>query len=516
LSFKVWVLKFEFFSSGIKSIVIRGTMEETKMKKNYLVAIAVAALMLAGPVAQAFADISFSGQIRPRLETRDHDFDDDTGSNTFFQTRVRLNAKAKANDQVGAFLQFQSVGTWGFETSDDGLSSGTRVALGGAGDEASDTLNDVGLHQAYLTIKNFYGSSFDLKMGRQEVVIDGHRLYGHTGWTAGAQTNDAIRLTHAAGNHTLSYTFIKGQEEAQQAAQDAHSGADQGDNSDVNHHILHASTQGVLGGSLSGIFVLYDDNAGAPGIDNIGDEWYTIGARQKGKLGGLDYRVEFYHQFGDACGDACGLYAYTTETSAGSVDRDAQMFGVRVGKTLKNAKFSPTITLWYDHLSGTGDGDVTSSNYSTFDTIQDTGHKFYGFMDLYLARNGAKEGRLGLQDFAVKTKISPAAGWTLKADWHQFWTDVDLGESPITAALDISGAGAPGVLTDWTKDLGNELDLTLVHKYNSNAKVVFGYSHYWNTPLFAALNPANKEAGAASNTDNGDSDWAYVMIDTKF
>ena len=39
------------------------------MKKNYLIAIAVAALMLAGTVAQA-ADISFSGQIRPRLETR--------------------------------------------------------------------------------------------------------------------------------------------------------------------------------------------------------------------------------------------------------------------------------------------------------------------------------------------------------------------------------------------------------------------------------------------------------------
>ena len=137
-------------------------------------------------------------------------------------------------------------------------------------------------------------------------------------------------------------------------------------------------------------------------------------------------------------------------------------------------------------------------------------------MDLYLGRNGVKEGRLGLQDFAIKGKMSPAAGWILKADWHQFWTDIDLGENPTTAALDISGAGAPGVLTDWKKDLGNELDLTLVHKYNSNAKVVFGYSHYWNSALFAALNPANQLSGVDSNTDNGDQDWAYVMIDTKF
>jgi len=481
------------------------------MKKNYLLAIAVAALMLASTVAQA-ADISFSGQIRPRLETRNHDFDSDTGMNTFWQTRVRLNVNAKATDKVSAFIQLQSVGIWGL--NQDGVGRGTRNAEGGAGDEASDSLDDVGLHQAFMTIKDFYGSSFDLKMGRQEVVIDGHRLYGHTGWTSGAQTNDAIRLSHAAGNHTLGYTFIKGLEEARQVNSDGHRGLDWGDNSDVNHHILHASMQGVMGGSLSGIFVLYDDGGGA--MRTVGDEWYTAGVRQKGKMGGLDYRVEFYHQFGDACGDACALYAYTTETDGSSVDRDAQMFGIRVGKTFKNAQWSPSVTLWYDFLSGTDDADVTGGDYSTFDTIQDTGHKFYGFMDHFLARNGGKEGRLGLQDFAIKTKMSPKPGWTLKADWHQFWTDVDLSENTTLAALDISGAGVPGSVTNWSKDLGNEVDLTLVHKYNSNVKVVFGYSHYWNTDLFAALNPLNKKTGVASNTDDGDSDWAYMMIDAKF
>jgi len=340
-------LKFKFFSLELYSIV-RRTLEETKMKKNYLLAIAVAALMLASTVAQA-ADISFSGQIRPRLESKNHDMDTDTGMNTFWQTRVRLNATAKANDQYSAFVQLQSVGTWGMDNAgagNAGYSLGTRNAEGGAGDEASDTLNDVGLHQAYFTIKNFYGSTFDLKMGRQEIVIDGHRLYGHTGWTAGAQTQDALRLTHAGGNHTINYTFIKGREEAQQVNDNGSRGVDQGDNSDVNHHILHASTQGVMGGALSGIFVLYDDGGGA--TNTIGDQWYTVGARQKGKAGGLDYRVEFYHQFGDACGDACGLYAYTTETAADSVDRDAQMFGIRVGKNFKNTTWSPTITLWYD------------------------------------------------------------------------------------------------------------------------------------------------------------------------
>jgi len=135
---------------------------------------------------------------------------------------------------------------------------------------------------------------------------------------------------------------------------------------------------------------------------------------------------------------------------------------------------------------------------------------------MYLARNGAKEGRLGLQDFAIKTKMSPRPGWTLKADYHQFFTDVDLGENATLAALDISGGDAPGADTHWSKSLGAELDLTLIHKYSPSVKVVFGYSHYFNSMLFSALNPANTKAGANSNQNDGDFDWAYVMIDTKF
>jgi len=172
------------------------------MKKNFFIAAAVASagLMLGSVVAEA-ADVAFSGQFRPRIQTRNHDFNENTQMHTFFETRVRLNANVKANDKVGAFLQFQSVGNWGFDGSSS--SDGTRLAVGGAGRQASDQLDDVGLHQAYLTIKNFYNTSFDLKIGRQEVVIDGHRLFGHTGWTSGAQTNDAFRLTHTGGNHAL-------------------------------------------------------------------------------------------------------------------------------------------------------------------------------------------------------------------------------------------------------------------------------------------------------------------------
>jgi len=471
------------------------------MKKNYFLAIAVAALMLAGTVAQA-ADISFSGQFRPRMNF-DSDASDQTTNTTIFDTRVRLNAKANVNANTEVFLQFQAVGSWGVA---DATTSGTRQSVGGGGTEASDALNDVGFHQAYLTLKNFAGKAVDMKIGRQEVVIGGHRLFGHTGWLQGAETKDAIRLTHAGGNHTLGYTYIAG------ANADAITTSAEGNE---HVHVLTASTQGVMGGALEGIFAItVDDNTDASAWEDE-QTWYNIGARQKGKLSGLDYRVEFYHQFGDAgaIANTCACGITGANANGNSVDRSAQMFGIRVGKTFKNAKGSPSITLWYDNLSGTDDDDAVGGDFGTFDVMYDTGHKFYGFMDVFLNRTGANTGFYGLQDIALKTKLSPSPGWTLKADLHHFRTQTDIsgGEADTMIASDATLGGA------MDPDLGTELDLTLAHKYDANTKIVFGFSHYWTTTTFSTLNGgAGSLANDAGSGQNDEADWGYVMIDTKF
>jgi len=471
------------------------------MKRNLLTAIAVTVMMVAATVAQA-ADVTFSGQVRPRFNI-DNDASQTTSPNEFFDTRVRLNAKANVNANTEVFLQFQSVGVWGGGAAN----SGTREATGGgtgAGDaaEASDLLNDVGFHQAYLTLKNFANTGFDAKIGRQEVVIDGHRLFGHTGWTQGGQSSDAIRLNHAAGNHSVNYTFLQGNE----ADGNANSNS-----ADETVHVLYASTQGVLGGALSGIFTITNDNDG----NNAGQDdsqWYTIGARQKGKISGLDYRVEFYHQFGDAgnvantC--ACGIAGALAGTGD-IIDRDAQMFGIRVGKTFANKL---GLTLWYDRLSGVNDDDAAAGDFGQFDTMYDTGHKFYGLQDFYLARTGAGTGFYGMQDFAIKTKMPIRAGWTAKADMHWFRTETDLtgGDSDVVRAADATVVNDNAL----DNDLGSELDLTLVHKYDSNTTIALGFSHYWTTQTFGELNGAGT-ANASHNSNDG-SDWMYVQVDTKF
>ena len=221
----------------------------------------------------------------------------------------------------------QSTRTWG-----NNLGSGsTNNGSGNASFTANDADASVGVHQAYFTLKNFATLPADLKVGRQEVVLDGHRILGNTGWTQGAQTHDAARITHSAGNHTISMVYARANDGGASVA---------GDPQDVDVYVVYANMQGILGGGLSLYFVALDDECGlnatnactaGPSDNNI----YTIGARQAGQLVGLDYRVEGYYQFGGAEATAStvtGAANYTATGPGSGIDRGAYMFGARVGK----------------------------------------------------------------------------------------------------------------------------------------------------------------------------------------
>jgi len=263
---------------------------------------------------------------------------------------------------------------------------------------------------------------------------------------------------------------------------------------------------------------VHDDNSAESGSN----QWFTIGARQAGKLSGLDYRVEYYHQFGDGAipansSDQSG--AYTSLTRASDIDRDAYLFGIRVGKTFKNARFSPTITLWYDQKSGNDDDNVTGNEYGGYHTVLDTGHKFYGLLDNYLSDIGDDTQRYGLEDIAIKAKFKLNEKNVFKVDWHQFLTQTDLeGSDSDTIRAAAGGAFATTANNTGTlgNDLGQEIDLTLVHKYDANTKIVTGYSHYFTTVTHSLLNGSAGATEDNTKENNDDQSWFYVMIDTTF
>jgi len=483
------------------------------MKKNFLTA---AALMVVGffvstEIAQA-ADVTFSGQVRSRWEYNEQGtnatnttrkFLNDADGDASIATRVRLNANVKVNDSTSAFIQMQSNRTWGNDLDTSG--TGSNGGSGNSSFTPSDGDASVGLHQAYFTLKNFASLPVDLQFGRQEVVLDGHRLFGNTGWTTGAQTHDAIRLTHKHGNHTLTYAYVLANEEDRTESTE--------DDNDIDVHLAHLNFQGILGGNLSLYAVALLDDCGltATGVCSNGqvapaatgsldNNIYTIGFRQAGQLFGIDYRGEYYYQGGDAIADATatGTLNYGAGAGLANVDRDAYMFGVRIGKKFNNVAMKPSLTIWYDQLSGTDDSDISSGDYGTFNTLFDTGHKFYGHMDLFLNNVNHGTQGLGLTDLAVKASIQPMPGWTIKADWHKFTTEVDP-SSNINARSNNVASGVDD-------DLGTELDLAIIHKYNANTVISAGWSRFAAEDLF------NQQNTVVANS----ADWAYVQFDVKF
>jgi hypothetical protein len=110
---------------------------------------------------------------------------------------------------------------------------------------------------------------------------------------------------------------------------------------------------------------------------------------------------------------------------------------------------------------------------------------------------GAGTDYMGLQDAAIKLVHPVAPGWTLKADYHLFWMAEDPGDN-LTAWQGNAN-------DDATADeyLGDELDLTLKHKYNANTAVQFGYSWFNGSETFHNTT----QSGA-----NEEQHWAYAQV----
>ena len=443
------------------------------MRRKFFTAFAsVVSFLMIGAMTADAADITFGGRIRPRYEYWNLTAQDAQ----YVDVLTRLNAKAKISDNASAFIQLQANSRWGsLPTGAGGIRASNPLS-------GNDTTTDVGIHQAYFTLNKLFGAPVDLKLGRQEIILDGHRLFGNTVWTQGMMSHDAFILNHSHDKMTMKYIYSANRENSSRGgAGGAFTGVSSDDVDDTDTHALWANMKGLIGENSSTSFYLVyvDQDCNTAGTTCAGGatvgsaDFYTIGFRQAGGFGDISYRGEFYYQTGKS-----GAAAPT----GGSGDMDAFMFGLRAGYKAKSVAMKPGLTLWVDYLSGTSTADAAAGDNGTFNTLFDTGHKYYGLMDFFihgsLNGNGTHPAG-GLIDLAVKLSVQPMANTTLKADLHHFQLEEDNG-GPAT--------------------LGQEIDLTLVHKYSANTTMSVGYSHMFAKSILTAE----------------DADWLYVMMDVKF
>lgn len=435
-------------------------MKRTRLKMLLLL---TGALFVASQYAQA-VDFKFSGSIRPRVEFVD------TGAQgqgvgqqkTHTTMQTRLNVKAIVDADTSAFIQLQDVRTWGGE-----LVTGAPPSITQTG--TSVRANGLDFHQAYLQLNNVLDSGLNLKIGRQEMAFDEHRLIGTIGWIQQAQAFDAVRGDVNLGALGLTAFY------AQTLAKDSHPTLQLGGNNTLggNASTFESSFSGLratvkLGDKGDRItpYIYYALNpsrtgAGPDVVPDVAQNIKYAGLYAAKHFGSVRVRLDGAYEFGK---------------KSATVDLQAYMITASIGTKLDIAN-GAGVSFWFDYLSGDDGLDPTKDK--TFDTPYATNHKFYGHIDKFL---NIPTG--GLIDYALKLWLKPAPKFKIVVHGHVF-------RSPQAVV----------------SDLGKEIDTQIHYTLAKNTKLSLGYSRFFKGDIGAV--------GVAGNPAVN-SNWAFGMITMKF
>jgi len=429
-----------------------------------------ASVFLFGQLAQAI-DFKFSGEVRPRTELATNGAVGAAKNQhkSFTTMRTRLGLRAIVDSDTSAFIQLQDVRTAGGETPTTAPPSitqtGTSVAASG-----------LDLHQGYIDLGNVLGTGIHLRLGRQEMIFDEHRLIGNIGWIQQAQTCDAARADVDLGQFinglSLTAFFAKTVASTIPGTTGTHPTLQLTNNSNATFDSNFAGARltfklGDKGDRITPYFyyALNPAKTGKTPI-KITDNIEYVGAYLVKHVSGFRFRFDGAYEFGNV-NAATDIKAYMLTAAIGTKLDIAHGFG---------------ITAWYDYLSG--DNNPNDATVHTFTTPYATNHAYYGHIDKFL--NIPTQ---GLQDIAVKMWLKPTQKMKFIVHLHQFMS-----------AKTSTAANPP-------RNLGQEIDTHFKYPLAKHTMLALGYSHYFGN---GTVN------GGVTGDTTLDSNWAYGMVDFKF
>ncbi len=333
-------------------------------------------LLLAAPaLAEDAAPVEVHAQVRPRLEFSTGK-DGAAGAETLFVSqRTRLGVGATF-PKVALRVTFQDVRVWGSEAN-------TLL------DFTGDTID---LHEGWAlwTPSDHLG----IKVGRQEIAVEEQRLLGAVDWTQQGRAFDAAVVRANGGIFSVD------------------AGAAVLADTDAPVAVTNAWMGFVRAGVAPSKAATVDVLAIVDADEVLDRTRVTGGVYAQAGAGAFSGRVEAYGQVG----------------SVGATTIQAGMVGVR-GTWAPPGGVEPSVTAWYDVLSG--DGDATDGTLTAFDTLYATNHKFYGLMDIVAFTVGGAVDGQGLHDGALKLGIKPVAGLGVNLDGHVFAAAAPAGEDAL-------------------------------------------------------------------------------------
>lgn len=391
-------------------------------------------------VAQTF---DLSAELRPRYENK-HGYQtlqatDADGSN-FISQRTRLNFGFK-NKKLQAYVSMQNVRVWG-----------------DVGTLSSDD-NATALHEAWAKIK--LTNRVSLKIGRQEIVYDDHRIFGSVGWAQQARSHDAFIVKHNFNKNTKMDVGLALNSDSQAGTDNLYSNAA---GYKTFQYIWYQRKFNKIKLSLLAL------NTGIEYLDadaeQTVDYMQTLGSRVTYKRNKLSANGSVYFQTGKVTDVAVSAINY------------AANFEYKINKTFK-------VAVGYEYLSGK-DQDDTDVEINTFRPLFGTNHKFNGWMDYFYVGYGNPT---GLQDIHA-TLAYKKDKFSAKLVPHFFSTAADV--------YDANGK--------MNASLGTEIDLVLGYKVAKDITLSAGYSQMFATDTMEAIKGGDK---------GEHNSWAWMMFTIK-
>ena len=368
---------------------------------------------------------TLSGQLRPRFEYRNGAYQalqQGEEPAILVNNRLRLNMDYRFRQDLQLYVSLQQVNIWG---------QAPQV-------QVIDRTGGLSVFEAYAALP--LGGDFDLKLGRQQIVLDEDRIFGSLDWHPAGRAHDAVNINWRPVENLYLRSFFA----FNQNYLDGKAATDK-INGNVNNpkgqyftpgqpyqhmEALHAHYAFTPDQKLSFLFA----NLGLRNNDRADYNMQTFGVHYRGRSQDLSYGAEAYLQTG--------------KNNIGAT-KEAYLLAAMVGY-----KFLPTLsaTMGIDYLSGNNSPD-TSGKDKVFTPFSGTNHKFYGFMDYYYV---SYTPQVGLFNPYISATLKTSEKGNLYAAGHYF--------------------RSAGKIDGKSRNLGVEADLVYTHKLQPFASLQVGYS----------------------------------------
>lgn len=405
------------------------------MKLNLRQLISMFALLFILPFSPLRAQLTISGELRPRAEYR-HGFsslaEKDMQAAFFVSQRSRLNFNFQ-QEKVKFGLSLQDVRVWG------DLNQLARQS------------NSQMIHQAWGEYA--FTKKMALRFGRMELVYDDSRILGNVGWAQQARAHDLALLTYE-GNYKLHIGLAYNQEAENRFG--------------TNYTIpSYKSMQ----------FLWYNRKIKAADfsmllLNNGMQHDYVADGAEK-------FKTVYSQTIGGRIALPSGRVSTYTEgyytTGKDAMDRNLEAFMLKLGGSIGLSENLRLHAGW-EYLSGTDqekDPEAEDFINNSFTPFYGTNHKFNGHMDYFYVGNHANS--VGLSDlYAGLTFSRNQFGAYLRTHLFSAAAEVTDGQGETMEAF-----------------LGTEIDLSINYKLSGPLTVHAGYSQIFGTATLQQLKGGN-------------------------